>query len=47
MSLRPPFAQRPVLERFTWIAATLAILGTLVFYAIADEVMDGDTPAPG
>ena len=43
MSLRPPIAQRPALERFTWIAAALAMLGTLVFYAIAGEVMEGDT----
>jgi undecaprenyl-diphosphatase len=32
-----------VLQRFTWIAAALAILGALAFFAIAEEVVEGDT----
>jgi undecaprenyl-diphosphatase len=32
-----------VLQRFTWIAAALAFLGALAFFAIAEEVVEGDT----
>jgi undecaprenyl-diphosphatase len=32
-----------VLERFTWIAAAILLLGSLAFWGIAEEVMEGDT----
>ena len=32
-----------VLERFTWIAAAILLLGALGFLGIAEEVMEGDT----
>lgn len=43
MNPRPSVPQHLVLQRFTWIAAALAILGTLAFFAIAEEVVEGDT----
>lgn len=33
----------PVLERFTWIAAAILLLGSLAFWGIAEEVLEGDT----
>jgi len=32
-----------VLQRFTWIATALLLLGTLAFLGIAEEVIEGDT----
>jgi hypothetical protein len=47
MSLRPPAhpgaARGRMLERFTWIAAVILVLGTLAFLGIAEEVAEGDT----
>jgi undecaprenyl-diphosphatase len=47
MNLRPPAhpdaARGRVLERFTWIAAVILVLGTLAFLGIAEEVAEGDT----
>jgi undecaprenyl-diphosphatase len=39
----PDPGRRLVLERFTWIAAAILLLGSLSFLWIADEVMEGDT----
>jgi undecaprenyl-diphosphatase len=36
-------ARGRVLERFTWIAAAILVLGTLAFLGIAEEVAEGDT----
>lgn len=35
--------RRKLLQRFTWIASALLLLGALVFLGIADEVVEGDT----
>ena len=43
MHPRPSVPQHLDLQRFTWIAAALAILGALAFFAIAEEVVEGDT----
>lgn len=39
----PIQASRQVLERFTWIAAAILLLGSLALLGIAGEVMEGDT----
>ena len=39
----PNHASRRVLERFTWIAAAILLLGSLAFLGVAGEVMEGDT----
>jgi len=39
----PDAAQGRVLQRFTWIAAVILVLGTLAFIGIAEEVAEGGT----
>lgn len=36
-------ARHRLLERFTWLAAAILLLGSVGFLGIADEVMEGDT----
>ena len=47
MNPRPPTpadaTQGRALQRFTWVAVAILVLGTLAFIGIADEVTEGDT----
>ena len=42
-TLRTDASRRRLLERFTWIATAILLLGVAAFLGIADEVMEGDT----